>query len=471
MERNTSYPHREKFFQTGIQKDWKEDFSEGGGEIDLGELMWKLLRGWKVIFLAGLIGAVVGVGVIWIAPSRYEAKLPLSVASAEELSPVAQVALGATKPSLELLQEYANQILSPAVLERAAEELAENFAGTQPLTAEQLRCLVTVSPLKDEGRLMVSVVMADSEWAKTALSAIVQYGTEEIDQFRTRQQEALQKYGQARVASAQRAYQEAQKVLSQLQKDQKYIEKNARLREANRRVELLQQMLTANETELAKLQTRIRTWEALLPNLSAAATQAFRLEGTPSFTKFLAEKWGLPEKQLAELKFVWEQPSELRQEVEKNLLQDRATLEALQTAQASAQKTLPQSLAELDQAQADMDALNASLAIAQWELSTARTRYTAAQEALAKWETNFNQTFPVVSRPSASSIRVQPKGLSSAKRWIAIEILALGVGAAAVFLLDAIRQRGGKISAPTQPTFPPLTPDEEEMLAAKKISA
>jgi hypothetical protein len=87
----------------------------------------------------------------------------------------------------------------------------------------------------------------------------------------------------------------------------------------------------------------------------------------------LAEKWGLPEKQLAELKFVWEQPSELRQEVEKNLLQDRATLEALQTAQASAQKTLPQSLAELDQAQADMDALNASLAIAQWELSTART--------------------------------------------------------------------------------------------------
>jgi len=452
-----------------------DDLPEGGAmdikEVDIGKLIGKLVHGWKVLLGAALIGALVGTWVVWAYPNQYQAKVFLSATLGEEFSPVTGSALGTPKPSLEVLQEYANQITSPAVLEKAAKQLSEKSPGLGALSGGQLRTMVTVSPVKEEGRLMVQVEMSDPELARTAAEEIVPIGIQAVGEFRANQQKALRKYVKAGVASAQQAYQEAQDEMNQWQRDQKYIEKNARLREANRRVELLQQMLITTQMEMPKIETYLQTWELLLPSLPATTTQTFRWEGIDPLVQFLAKKWGVPQEQFSGVKFVWEAPSVVRQEVEKNLLQQQTALQALQNAQQVAQKMLLQYLDELNQTQAEVDALNASLAIIQCRVNSARNRYTAAQEALAKWEEDFIRIFPFLSQPSASSIVVQSKGLSAMKRWIGIELLALCGGAMVVFLLDASRRQAKAIGPADLSTFSALTSEEQEMLMAKKRSA
>ncbi len=444
-------------------------------EVDIGTMLLTLVRGWKIILSAALIGGLLGAWVVRVAPSRYEAKMSLAVVPSEDIAPVGNAVLSVPKPSLELLQQYASQILSSEVLDEAANQLREESAALETLTAEDLSRKVAIDPLKDEGRLVLSAVAVDPEQAKVLVTTIAQSGAKALEEFRTHQKEAIQKYLKARVDSAERAYQESQQECFRLQAEQKYTEKSVQLQETNRRLTLLQQTLMSAEMEIPKLQARIRTWEALLSTLPETTTQTFRCKGD-EWLRLLKGK--LPEDKPTDtdtkdghLEFLWETASLTRQSVEKNLLEDRAALQALQTSLSETQKTLPEYLTKMDQAQTEMDAVNSALTLARARLQTAQNRYTTAQGALAKWGEDAVQTFPPINLPESSAISVQTKGLSSTKRWIGIESLALCVGGLAVFLIEGIRRRKQVLSLPPQDKLPTLTSEEQQMIMSQKMPA
>jgi uncharacterized protein involved in exopolysaccharide biosynthesis len=440
---------------SGYLRPVSEESEEG---LDIGEVFGRVLRGWKILLGAGLIAAVVGAAVVYLVPRNYEASLKLTLSPAEELTPLGASLVGVPKPPEDLLQEYATWLGAPEVLEEAAGRLREECPEREAITAEQLQQVVSISPLKQEGRLAISVQMPDREFVRTVLAQVAHCGVNHVEQFRRRQQEAIARMLLARLESARSALQKAQEDFWNFQREQKYVEKNVRLRMSNRRVEIIQQLLVSAEMELPKMERRLESLQRLLPTLPTVSLQTFRWMGNPPLLHLLWTAFGQGEQNSSGVIFTWETPSLIRQEIEKERLLQQREWQTLQTAYQQAQNTLQEALAELEKAQIEMDRLNARMTIVQREVDAARSRYTAAQEALARWQEDSLRNLPAVHVPPESWIVVKPKGLSPVQRWIGIELLGLALGGVAIFLYDELRRR----SQPLPLAAPQESPSETE---------
>jgi|GEM_PF-2201495 len=438
--------------------------------VDIGQVLRRVLRGWKILFGAGLIAAVVGAVVVYMFPQNYDASLKLTLSPTEELSSLGASLLGAAKPTEELLQEYATWLGAPEFLEEVASRLREQFPEREELTGEDLQQVVSISPLKQEGRLAIAVQLPDREFVRTVVVQAAHCGVNYLDQIRSRQQEAIRRTLLDRVESARSTFQKAQEELWSFQREQKYVEKNVRLQMINRRVETTLQLLVSAEMELPKMQRRLESLQRLLPTLQSISLQTFRWMGGHPLLNLLWGAFGREEGDSSGVIFTWETPSLIRQEIEKYLFLQQGEWQALQTAYQQAQTRLRESMAELEKAQIEMDQLNARISMAQREVEAARLRYTAAQEALARWEEDPLRKIPVVQVPPESWIVVKPKGLSALQRWIGIELLGLVFGVVAIFLYDELRRHSQ--SGPLAASEESLSETEQQPMALpNKLSA
>lgn len=437
--------------------------------IAIRDLVCQVVRGWKVLLGAGLIAGLLGAWVVYAFPRRYEARLKLTVSPAEQLWPVVGSMLGVAKPSEELLQEYATWLSAPEVLEQATSQLRQHNPAWENISETELQEIISIVPIPREGRLEISALTADQELAKLVVAKLARCGVDYFEQLRISQQKAVQQALVARVESARRAYQKTQEELSRLRQDQKYIEKKVHVQLISRRVESLQQLLLSTEIELPKLQTKLWNLESLLLSVPPTTCQTFRWDTKDPLIGLLASQLG--QQDMPGLILLWESPSELFQDTEKYLLYQHSELEALQTAQAKAQTTLREAVAELEKAQTEMEELNASISLAQAELQSARARYMAAKEALAKWQEDPLCGLPCVRMPPESWILVQPKGLSALQRWIGIELLGLAFGVVAIFLTDELRRRTPQMVCPPATSEAPSVPAEQPISMPTKLSA
>ncbi len=440
--------------------------------LDVGEFLRRVAQGWKVLLGAGLIAALLGAWVIYAFPRRYEAQVKLTVAPTEELSVLGASALGAKKPTEDILQEYAMVLGSPDVFSAAASQLRQQVPELDQLAEEDLQTIISIAPLKQEGRIAISAHIPNPHLARAVVAKMASCGVEELNRLRERQREAIYQTLHARMDSAQKAYRKAQEDLLNFQREQKYVEKNVQLRTLTRRVETLQTLLTTTEMELPKLQSKLERLQSLLPTLQPVTSQTFRWVGSHPLLELLAGALGsTSEKDSSGLSLIWESPSPLREEIQKQLLFQQGEWQALQTAYQKAQTDLQEALAQLERAQIEMDHLNATLSIAQWEVQAARSRYTAAQETLAKWEEDPLQKLPCIQLPPESCIQVEPKGLSGLQRWIGIEVLGLVLGVVVIFLKQELRRKAQTVPLSSSDQQAPSESEEPPMVIPTKLSA
>lgn len=438
-------------------------------EVSLGELVWRVIRGWKILVGGMALAGLVGIAVVMAFPRPYEAQWKVTVSPVEGLGHIGRSLLKAVKPPPELLQEYAQALLAPEVLEELVQQLREQNPDFPYLTGEELEKRVTITPVPTEGRLTISARMPNGELAKLVVATITRCGRNHLQQLLDEQHQLVRQTLLDQLNSARQAYQQAQERLFQLQQDQKYLEKTIQLEMTSRQVQTLQQTLLTTQAEIPKLQTRIQQLESLLAELPLTDGHVLHCEGLNLLKNLMGDKVATNGKESSNLVLRWERPSSLRQEIEKQILQYQSELEAIKMAHQEAQTKLEEALMALTKAQTEINQLQVQIDLAQWEVQSARNRYTAAQDAWSKWQQDAMGNLPSITLPPESWIAVRPKGLSALHRWLGIEMIGLGLAVVVILLKEDIRRQKPSVYQFhfQNGSYPP----PEEILMSHKLSA
>ena len=126
-------------------------------EIDLARLFYYLLKRWKSLFVAAIIGAVVAAGITLVQPPQYESNSTLYVLSkSTSITSVADLQLGS-----ELTSDYAEIATSKPVIDTAIEKLKKK--EDIKLTREEVKEMVTVSNKTDTRMLVITVTSDDPD--------------------------------------------------------------------------------------------------------------------------------------------------------------------------------------------------------------------------------------------------------------------------------------------------------------------
>ncbi len=126
-------------------------------EIDLVRLFEYLLKRWKTLFLAAVIGAVAAGGFTLIQAPQYESTATLYVLSkSTSITSVADLQLGS-----ELTSDYAEIATSKPVIDTAIEKLKKK-EGIE-LTREEVEAMMTVSNKTDTRMLEITVTSDDAD--------------------------------------------------------------------------------------------------------------------------------------------------------------------------------------------------------------------------------------------------------------------------------------------------------------------
>ena len=126
-------------------------------EIDLARLFYYLLKRWKSLFVAAIIGVVVAAGITLVQPPQYESNSTLYVLSkSTSITSVADLQLGS-----ELTSDYAEIATSKPVIDTAIEKLKKK--EDIKLTREEVKEMVTVSNKTDTRMLVITVTSDDPD--------------------------------------------------------------------------------------------------------------------------------------------------------------------------------------------------------------------------------------------------------------------------------------------------------------------
>ncbi len=126
-------------------------------EIDLARLFYYLLKRWKSLFVAAIIGAVLAAGITLVQPPQYESNSTLYVLSkSTSITSVADLQLGS-----ELTSDYAEIATSKPVIDTAIEKLKKK--EDIKLTREEVKEMVTVSNKTDTRMLVITVTSDDPD--------------------------------------------------------------------------------------------------------------------------------------------------------------------------------------------------------------------------------------------------------------------------------------------------------------------
>ncbi len=143
-------------------------------EIDLVRLFYYLLKRWKSLFAAMLIGAVVAAGVTLIQVPQYESNSTLYVLSkSTSITSVADLQLGTA-----LTSDYTEIATSKPVIDTAIEKLKKK-EGIE-LTRNKVKGMVDVSNKSDTRMLVITVTSDDPDLSYKLADALT---TAAVDQM------------------------------------------------------------------------------------------------------------------------------------------------------------------------------------------------------------------------------------------------------------------------------------------------
>lgn len=126
-------------------------------EIDLARLFYYLLKRWKSLVIAALIGAVLAAGYTLVQPPQYESNSTLYVLSkSTSITSVADLQLGTA-----LTSDYVEIATSKPVIDTAIEKLKKK-EGIE-LTREKVKGMVEVSNKSDTRMLEITVTSNEAD--------------------------------------------------------------------------------------------------------------------------------------------------------------------------------------------------------------------------------------------------------------------------------------------------------------------
>ncbi len=143
-------------------------------EIDLVRLFFYLLKRWKSLFMAALIGAVVAAGITLVQAPQYESNSTLYVLSkSTSITSVADLQLGTA-----LTSDYTEIATSKPVIDTAIEKLKKK--DDIELTREAVKGMVEVSNKSDTRMLVITVTSDDADLSYKLADALT---TASVDQM------------------------------------------------------------------------------------------------------------------------------------------------------------------------------------------------------------------------------------------------------------------------------------------------
>ncbi len=143
-------------------------------EIDLVRLFFYLLKRWKSLFMAALIGAVAAAGITLVQPPQYESNSTLYVLSkSTSITSVADLQLGTA-----LTSDYTEIATSKPVIDTAIEKLKKK--DDIELTREAVKGMVEVSNKSDTRMLVITVTSDDADLSYKLADALT---TASVDQM------------------------------------------------------------------------------------------------------------------------------------------------------------------------------------------------------------------------------------------------------------------------------------------------
>ena len=139
-------------------------------EIDLLEMFWALVHGWKAIFLAILIGAVTfGTYHHFFVKPSFRADASIYITNTESV-----ITLSDLQMSAALTEDYAMIIKSRTVMNRVIDELGLD------LDFKQLRKLVSVENPDSTHIITITVTCDDMEVCRNIANALMNVGIDQI---------------------------------------------------------------------------------------------------------------------------------------------------------------------------------------------------------------------------------------------------------------------------------------------------
>lgn len=147
-------------------------------EIDLGKLFHFYLGKWKVILFAGVLAAVIALGITFFAITpTYRASVTIYVNNTADGKNVSAVTGGDLTTAQKLVHTYVNIIKSDSVLDKVVE------AGKFNVTAQGIREAMTASQIDDTEMFRVSISHADPKLAAELANTIADVAPRVISTF------------------------------------------------------------------------------------------------------------------------------------------------------------------------------------------------------------------------------------------------------------------------------------------------
>lgn len=156
-----------------MEKEQMNRWSDDEVEIDLKEIFYLLLSGWKMILIAALAGAVIfGAYHTFLMKPSYQADASIYITNTDSMITFSDLQLSAA-----LTEDYANIITSRTVLNRVIDELDLN------LNYETLKELINVSNPNSTHIINIKVTCDDPELSRNITNALMNVGISQIYQI------------------------------------------------------------------------------------------------------------------------------------------------------------------------------------------------------------------------------------------------------------------------------------------------
>lgn len=173
--------------ETGMEQNFRPDLADDDIEIDLKELFFFLLHGWKMIFLALLIGAsIFGAYHVFLMNPAYQADAKIYITNTDSMISFSDLQLSAA-----LTDDYADIIKSRTVLNRVIKEM------NLDMNYRQLAELITVENPDSTHIIHIKVTTDDMEISRDIANSLLNISISQIYQIIGSSEPTIIDYAQA----------------------------------------------------------------------------------------------------------------------------------------------------------------------------------------------------------------------------------------------------------------------------------
>lgn len=147
-------------------------------EIDLWKLMMVFFQRWKLIFVSGLLAAVLSFGyTAALVTPMYRANVTVYVNNINANETIEYISASNLATAQQLVNTYVNMIRSNTVLEKVADSAGLDY------TPEQIRRMMTAAQVDETELFDVYISHPDPEMAARIVNAIAEVAPAEIAEF------------------------------------------------------------------------------------------------------------------------------------------------------------------------------------------------------------------------------------------------------------------------------------------------